>query len=180
MFALGTIVPSSGPFGTEVTVQIQDYPGDHTTPFAAFLGHMLIPNARVEQGETELVFDVPENAQSGVITLAVNAAGGQQTAQTGGQFTVEAGGTPRITLVQPQSTQPGLPITLTGTNLEQTENVAFKNAEGTVRYPVPTQVSSSRVRVAVPQLPAGDYTLGIRVTDGQVYWSVVSVNVMNG
>jgi RHS repeat-associated protein len=105
--------------------------------------------------DTQIFVPVPNGATSGPVVVTVNGA-----ASNGFQFTVDA--TPTITSISPGTGAAVTPVTITGTNLGNSQDyvlVYFNSAPA-----APSSVSETSLVVPVPSnAPAGNITVTVSV-----------------
>jgi uncharacterized protein (TIGR03437 family) len=151
--SIGSINPTEGPVGTEVTISGENFsatPDDNTVTFDG-------TEATVNSAsETELVAVVPEGATTGPVAVTV----GEQSA-TGPEFTVTDGdddgdgNAPTIGEIAPTEGPTGTEVTLTGSNFGATADdntVQFGGTDATIN-----SASATEVKAVVPDgLSPGD------------------------
>lgn len=139
--ALFQFTPPSSPIGSTVTLYGTGFsatPASNTVKFNGTTTTVLIASSTV------LTATVPSGATSGSISVTVGA----NTATSSASFTVGTGGAPTLASFNPAVANPGMTVTLTGTNYDTTlinDRVAFAGAMGAV-----ATTTSTSLTVAVP------------------------------
>ena len=166
---IASFTPTSGPVGTTVTVTGTNFTGAS----GATLNSLAVTNFMV-MSATSVMFDVPTNATSGVITVTT-AAG---TATSTGTFTVTvAAVTPVVSALTPGVLVTGSAATtlvITGTGFTSTSTVNFNG----VSYPQSTSTATS-IEAVIPASAltvAGSYPVSVTNTAGTSNAFTLTVN----
>ena len=131
------VTPSSGTFGTSVTITGTGFLGTTGVNFGGVSASSFTVNS-----DTSITATVPEGAKSGSIMLVNPSRTG-----TGAKFTVTVpAGYPTVTKFSKSSANPGDTITLTGTNLLTVTAVSF-NGVAAVTF---SSLSATQLSVVVP------------------------------
>jgi IPT/TIG domain-containing protein len=144
-----SISPSSGPAGTQVTINGSNFGATQGSSALNFTG--ATPTI-VSWSDTAIIATVPSGARSGAVYTTV----GGINSNTSINFTVPA---PTITAISPSSGVVGTQVTVTGSGFLSTQgssSIGFTGGNGTV-------VSWSDTQI-VANVPAGARTGPIRVT----------------
>lgn len=143
------VTPSSGTFGTVVTITGKGFLGATSVKFGGVTATSFTVNS-----DTSITATAPEGAATGSITVTNPAKSG-----SGSKFTVTVpAGYPTVSKFSPSSGSPGDSITLTGTNFTGTTAVSF-NGVAAISF---TVVSATSLRAVVP---AGATTGLVQVTN---------------
>lgn len=143
--AVTSITPSSVRHEGNITLTGTDL--DLVTSIKFPGNTVVMENAFIDQSETTIVVEVPANATNGKLTLSVPSG---LTVQSEGAITIIL---PNVTAFNPPGSldhDPGVELTMIGTDLDLIEKLAFPN----VATPVTTFVSQSPTELKVI-IPAG-------------------------
>jgi RHS repeat-associated protein len=163
--AIASVVQAAGSVGTPVVVNGSYFGTSQGGSAVTFNGVTTTPT---NWTDTQIFVPVPNGATSGPVVVTVNG-----TASNGFEFTV--GATPTITSISPGTGAAGTPVTITGTNLGDSQDydqVTFNGATAT-----PTIVSETTLVALVPSnATAGNVTVFVSVngySSGGVNFTVI-------
>jgi hypothetical protein len=173
--AISFFAPTEGPYGTEVTVNGNNFTGASLVKFNGVAGSFAIVS------EAEIRAIVPAGADTGPIS--VTTSGG--TATSAENFNVTPPPPPSIDSFTPIRGPVGTQVTITGNNFIGASEVAFNGAAGSnltvlsntqVRASVPTGATTGAIRITTP----GGSVTSVEIFTVTVPPSISSFNPTNG
>lgn len=151
--AIERIEPDSGPPGTQVTITGVNF-GDEPGAIEIFFADT--PADLIEASETELITEVPEDAESGPVEVIIDG-----TSATGPTFTVTSDA-PEIDAIDPESGPVGTEVTITGNNFGDDPNEIEVRFAGTLATLINTSDS-----VLIAEVPENAESGPVEVTVGE-------------